>query len=80
MEDILTDLKIFFNTFFRENLSDNDNLFEVGALDSMGVVSLMTHIEEKYQVAIAPEEVTEVNFGSLKSVAKLVAEKKGLHG
>ncbi len=77
VEDILAKLKKFFATFFKEELTAEDNLFEVGALDSMGMVSLMTHLEEKYKVTIDPEEVTEKSFGSLRAVAEMVVQKRG---
>jgi acyl carrier protein len=41
-------------------------------LDSIGMLELTVHLEETYGVAIAAEEVTPENFGTLGSLARFV--------
>ena len=75
MENITTDLIIYFNSFYKDDLTSDDNLFETGALDSTGVMDLIMFIQEKYGVTIEVEEVIEENFESIRAVKKMIKAK-----
>lgn len=76
MDAIQNTIKEHFSAFYKKPLAANDNLFEKGVLDSMGIVGLITYIEEKLQVTIEPEDITEENFATLETIAALVKNKK----
>ena len=65
-----------FASFYKKPLADSDNLFAKGILDSMGIVGLITYLEEKLQITIDPEDITEENFSSLETITALVQSKK----
>jgi acyl carrier protein len=70
--------------FLRENflylrpdlhLGDDDRLLERGIIDSMGIVELITFLEESFDVQIAEDEISEANLGSLSAIIGFVAAK-----
>ena len=75
MENITTDLIIYFNAFYKDDLTSDDNLFETGALDSTGVMELIMFIQEKFGVVIEVDEVIEENFESIRAVEKMIKAK-----
>lgn len=44
-------------------------------LDSIGVLTLATHLEERYGIAIGAHEMDPANFGTLRDLAAFVARK-----
>lgn len=57
-------------------LGADDQLLEQGVLDSMGVLEMLTFIEDTYGVKAADDEVSEANLGSLSAIARFVASKR----
>jgi len=56
-------------------LGDDTALIEGGHLTSLQTVQLVAFLEEQYGFEIDPEEVTEDEFRSLKTIAALVKRK-----
>ena len=56
-------------------LDDNDRLLERGVVDSMGIVELLTFLEDEFGVKAADEEISEANLGSVNAIARFVATK-----
>ena len=46
-----------------------------GLLDSFGLISLISFVEETYDISIEHNEVIDENFDSVEVVARLVARK-----
>jgi acyl carrier protein len=57
-------------------LGDDDKLMEKGVVDSMGVLEMMTFIEDTHGVKVEDDEVSEANLGSLSAIARFVASKQ----
>lgn len=53
-------------------LADEDSLMRTGVVDSMGVLEVMTFLEETYGIRPADDEITETNLGSLAAIARFV--------
>jgi acyl carrier protein len=51
--------------------SSEDSLQERG-LDSVGMVSLLAALEERFDISLPPEEIREANFSSISTLANLV--------
>jgi acyl carrier protein len=71
-------------TFLKDNfplsadgvtLESDDSLIEVGVIDSTGVLELIGFIEERYEIAIADEEVLPENLDSIANITRFVSEK-----
>ena len=57
-------------------LNDDDRLLERGVVDSMGIVEMLTFIEDEFGVKTADDEISEANLGTLAAIARFVATKK----
>jgi acyl carrier protein len=72
--------------FIRENflymrpnfqLENADPLLGNGVIDSLGVMELITFLEEQFAIQVADAEVTEDNLGSINAIARYVQTKRG---
>jgi acyl carrier protein len=57
----------------RTELHESDDLSALG-LDSMGVVQLMTDLEDTYEFAMPDDALTEETFATVGSLWKTVSE------
>ena len=57
-------------------LGDDDQLLEKAVIDSMGVLEMMTFIEDTHGVKVEDNEVSEANLGSLTAIGRFVASKQ----
>ena len=57
-------------------LGDDDRLLERGVVDSMGVVEMLTFIEDEFAVKTTDDEISEANLGTLRAVARFVVSKQ----
>ncbi|MGH9147313.1 MAG: acyl carrier protein, partial [Vicinamibacterales bacterium] len=56
-------------------LDDDDRLLERGIVDSMGIVELLTFIEDQFGVKPADEEISEANLGTVRAIVGFVSAK-----
>ncbi len=59
------------------DVEDNTNLLEEEVVDSLGIFTLVSFIENKFSVSIDAEEVNLDNFETLESITTLVESKLG---
>ncbi len=55
----------------------SDNFIEDGYLDSFDIVTLISEIEEKYNVSIKGLDIVPENFETIESIAKLICKNGG---
>lgn len=60
----------------REKIKDETLLFQEGFFDSMGFVSLLGFLEEKFGVAPSDDELVEENFESINAITNFVSKKQ----
>jgi acyl carrier protein len=53
------------------------SFMESGLIDSTGVLELITHLETKYGVAVADDEMIPQNLDSVARIAAFVVRKLG---
>jgi acyl carrier protein len=53
-----------------------DDLLSVGIVDSLGILQLVTFIEERFGVTVPDEEVVFENFSSVRAMADFVANQQ----
>jgi acyl carrier protein len=58
-------------------LGDDDRLLERGIIDSMGVLELIAFLETEFGIAVGDDDVTEENLGTLASIDRYVASRRG---
>ena len=56
-------------------LEDDDRLLERGVVDSMGIVEMLTFLEDEFGVKAADEEISEANLGSVRAIVQFVSAK-----
>ena len=73
--------------FIRENLitledevsfKDDDNIFELGLVDSPFAIELVLFIEEEFEIEILDSDLDIENFVSVERIAEFVKRKKGI--
>jgi len=58
-----------------EGFSDDYDMVETEALDSLAFLDLITHVQDKYGFEIGEEEITPENFTSIATLARFVESK-----
>jgi acyl carrier protein len=59
------------------SIADNDLLLEQGIIDSFGIMSLLSFLEEKFAVHIEGDDLTPENFSTIGTISDLVDRKAG---
>lgn len=58
-----------------DKITDNTQLFEEGIFDSMGLLNLISFLEENFGVTVADSELDADNFGSIDAIASFLERK-----
>ncbi len=58
-------------------VGEDEHLMERGVVDSMGMVELITFLQDRFGVEPADDEITEDNFSTLRRIATFVRSKRG---
>ena len=56
-------------------LLDDDSLLKKGVVDSMGVMEMLSFLEEHFGVTAADTEITEAQLGTPRAIARFVQRK-----
>ena len=78
MADIKSEIKDFISAEFvtdGSDIGDDTNLLEEEIIDSLGIFTLVSFVEDKYGVKVEPEEVNLDNFETLSAIEGLVQGK-----
>ena len=59
----------------KQELGSDDALMESGAIDSMGVLEIVTFLESTFEIVLDDDEVASDTFDSIGSLAALVEQK-----
>ena len=57
-------------------LDDDTSFMEAGIIDSTGILELVMHLEETYQIKIQDDELIPENLDSLANIAQFLDQKK----
>jgi acyl carrier protein len=61
-------------------VAQDEHLLEKGVVDSMGMVELITFLQDQFDVEPADDEITEENFATLQRIAGFVVRKLAARG
>ena len=61
-----------------EEITETTELIESGILDSLTILHLSAQLENVFDVEIADEALTAVNFANADAIAQLVRKSKGI--
>lgn len=59
------------------NFQDTASFWELGIMDSTGVLELISHLEEEYSIMLGPDEIVPANLDSVDKLANFVTRKLG---
>jgi acyl carrier protein len=59
----------------RQNLGRRDDLMSLGIVDSLGILRLVAFVEERFAIAVTPDEIVPENFRDIDSLAGFIARK-----
>jgi acyl carrier protein len=62
-------------TFFADGFSDEEPFLRSGIIDSMGMLQLVTFLQERFGIAIVDEELVPENLDSVARAAAFVERK-----
>ncbi len=82
MQEIAQEIRSFVidNFLFGEaddRFSNDDSFFENGLVDSIGILTLVEFVKEKYAISIEDEEIVPDNWDSVHRIAAFVQTKLG---
>lgn len=63
-----------------ESFSDDDSFLEKGMIDSMGVLTLVDFVKDKYTIVVEDEELIPENWDSVRRIALFVEKKLNSDG
>jgi acyl carrier protein len=55
--------------------SDSDNIFEMGFVNSLFAMKLLTYIEKEFNITVENNEMEIGNFSSVNNIMKLINKK-----
>ena len=68
-------LNNFPSEFNELTLPKDESLYEIGLLDSMGVIELVEFLENEFNVRIEDDEITYEKMGSINKMILLIISK-----
>jgi acyl carrier protein len=79
MYDLQRELRDFIVTNFMfgegAGLADSDSFISKGVIDSTGVLELVLHIEETYQIQVKDNELVPENLDSIDNLVAFISRK-----
>lgn len=80
MENIKTDLREYIveNFLFGDTetvFADDDSFMEEGILDSTGILDIISHVENSYNIKIDDDEILPENLDSLDKMETFIKSK-----
>ncbi|RME01250.1 MAG: acyl carrier protein [Calditrichaeota bacterium] len=60
-----------------DSLTADTDLLNQGIVDSMGILDLVSYMEENFGIQVSDEEITPENFRTLNTLTEFVNRKNG---
>jgi acyl carrier protein len=60
-----------------DKVADDASLIDAGILDSVGILTLISFLEEKYEIQVSDDEVEPENMESVDAITDFVKRKTG---
>lgn len=58
-----------------QELNDTESLIDSGMIDSLGVMKLITYLEETFDINIDADDITPENFETIQEISLMVQKK-----
>lgn len=63
-----------------QNLSNDDSFLEKGIVDSMGILTLVSFVQEKYGFEVPDQDLVPENWDSIALISAYVQSRVGVAG
>jgi methoxymalonate biosynthesis acyl carrier protein len=74
--EIIETVKSFMKHYIKkDDLKEEDNIFDQGLISSLFLVQLVSFIEEEYGISIPNEELDMDHFKDINSIASLIKSR-----
>lgn len=60
----------------QRNVSNHESLLENGILDSLGILEVVTFVENEFQITVSDDELQPENFASIALMSAYVESKR----
>lgn len=60
----------------KRQLREEDSLLETGIVDSIGILEIVTFVEQQFAVEVGDDDLQPENFGTIASIAAFVERRK----
>ncbi len=67
-----------FGSRMNPDIKDEESLIDTGVVDSFGIVSLISFLEEAFNIKIESEDFVQENFETVINMVNFVKRKQGL--
>lgn len=76
MNEIKVKVKAFLSRFFRNHeLEDNENIFELGFVNSLFAMQLIMFIEKEFDIRVDNKDLDITNFSSVQSIVSFIESR-----
>ena len=58
-----------------KNVTDDAALLKNGVIDSLGILEVVSFVENEFSITVVDEDLMPENFGSIKSIAAFIQAK-----
>jgi acyl carrier protein len=72
-EALLTELK---DNGFHENIRDDESLIEAGVMDSLGILIMISILQEKFGITVDESDLRKDIFASIDTISQYVERKQ----
>lgn len=64
-----------FPAFHGRSLDVDDSLLEMGVIDSLGILEIVTFIEQRFGITLTDDEMVSENFSSVRTLSAMIASR-----
>ena len=58
--------------------NDNENIFEIGLVNSLFAMKLIRYVENEFHVELTPDDMEIENFSTVDNIMKFIREKEAV--
>lgn len=75
MTDVRVHLRAYFLKVIGKPINDDDDIFDLGLVDSLFALQLVTFIEEEFLIVTEPQDLDICNFCSIEALTCFIKRK-----
>jgi methoxymalonate biosynthesis acyl carrier protein len=73
--DVRSQIRCYFNRVITEEIRDEDDIFELGVVNSLFAMQLVLFVENEFSITAEGEDLNINNFSSIAALTNFVLQK-----